>query len=111
MNRGEIYIANLDPVIGSEQGGKRPVLIIQNDKGNKYSPTTIIAIITSRQTKAQLPTHVWLPDNCGLPKASMVELEQIRTIDKRRIDDFIGVVPTDTLLKVNCALGISLGIN
>lgn len=111
MNRGDIYIANLDPIEGSEQGGNRPVLIIQNDKGNQYSPTTIIAIITTRQTKAKLPTHVWLPDNCGLPKLSMVELEQIRTIDKSRLGDYIGKIDLYTRIRVDEALKISLGIS
>lgn len=110
MNKGDIYIANLDPVVGSEQGGFRPVLIIQNDKGNKYSPTTIIAIITTRQTKAQLPTHIWLPDTCGLAETSMVELEQVRTIDKTRLKKHIGKIDLYTRIRVDEALKVSLGI-
>lgn len=111
MIRGEIYKANLEPHVGSEQGGVRPVLIIQNDKGNRYSPTTIIAIITKRQTKSQLPTHVWLPENCGLPHASMVELEQIRTIDKSRMGECIGKIDLYTRIRIDEALKVSLGIS
>lgn len=111
MIRGEIYEANLEPHTGSEQGGVRPVLIIQNDKGNRHSPTTIIAIITKRQTKAQLPTHVWLPESCGLPYTSMVELEQIRTIDKSRIGEYMGKIDLYTRIRIDEALKVSLGIN
>jgi mRNA interferase MazF len=110
VSRGQIYYADLSPVKGSEQGGLRPVLIIQNDIGNKYSPTTIIAVITSRYTKANLPTHVWLNDECGLPKDSMVELEQIRTIDKTRLSDFMGTVSQEVMKEIDMAIKISLGV-
>lgn len=110
VSRGQIYYADLSPVKGSEQGGIRPVLIIQNDIGNKYSPTTIIAIITTRQTKANLPTHIWLNDECGLPKDSMVELEQLRTIDKTRLSDFMGTVSQEVMKEIDMAIKISLGV-
>lgn len=110
VSRGQIYYADLSPVKGSEQGGIRPVLIIQNDIGNKYSPTTIIAIITTRQTKANLPTHIWLNAECGLPKDSMVELEQLRTIDKTRLSDFTGTVSEEVMKEIDMAIKISLGI-
>ena len=110
VSRGQIYYADLSPVKGSEQGGIRPVLIIQNDIGNKYSPTTIIAIITTRQTKANLPTHIWLNAECGLPKDSMVELEQLRTIDKTRLSDFSGTVSEEVMKEIDMAIKISLGI-
>ena len=110
IKRGQIYYADLSPVKGSEQGGLRPVLIIQNDVGNRYSPTTIIAIITSRNTKAKLPTHFWLNKTCGLPKYSMVECEQIRTIDKLRLKEFVGVVDNESMRFINEKLKISLEI-
>lgn len=110
VSRGQIYYADLSPVKGSEQGGLRPVLIIQNDIGNKYSPTTIIAIITSRHTKANLPTHIWLNDECGLPKDSMVELEQLRTIDKTRLSEFMGTVSQEVMKEIDMAIKISLGV-
>ena len=110
VKRGEVWYADLSPIVGSEQGGKRPVLIIQNDIGNKYSPTTIIAIITSRHTKAKLPTHVWLSKYCGLPVNSMVELEQLRTIDKSRLTERIGVIQKGEWGLINEALKISIGI-
>ena len=100
VSRGQIYYADLSPVKGSEQGGLRPVLIIQNDIGNKYSPTTIIAIITTRKTKANLPTHVWLNAECGLPKDSMVECEQVRTIDKVRLSNFMGTVSQEIMKEI-----------
>lgn len=110
VKRGEIYYADLSPVKGSEQGGYRPVLIIQNDIGNTYSPTTIIAVITSIHTKAKLPTHYWLNTDCGLPKDSMVELEQLRTIDKSRLKEFIGVVSEQDQQKIDKCLKISLSL-
>lgn len=112
IKKGQIYYADLSPVVGSEQGGYRPVLIIQNDKGNKHAPTTIVAIITSRKNKANLPTHIWLPNTfyVGLKYESMVELEQIRTIDKSRLKDYIGVIDHQTQSAVDVALKISLGI-
>lgn len=108
--RGEIYYADLSPIKGSEQGGVRPCLIIQNDVGNKFSPCTIVAIITTRTTKAKLPTQLWLPTSCGLPRNSMVECEQIRTIDKKRLGEKCGEVDPQTMQKVNECLKISVGI-
>ena len=110
IKRGELYFADLSPVIGSEQGGIRPILIVQNDIGNKYSPTIIAAAVTSRINKAKLPTHIELSaDAYGLPKDSVVLLEQIRTLDKRRIRERIGEVDGDVMNKINQALLISLG--
>ena len=110
IKRIEIYFANLDPVIGREQGGTRPVLIIQNDVGNEHSDTIIVAAITSSQTKAEFPTHVWLHTEF-LEKDSIVKLEQIRTIDKCRLSDCVGKVGKKTMRKVNRAIAISLGID
>ena len=108
--RGEIYYADLSPVIGSEQGGVRPVLILQNDVGNKYSPTVIAAATTSKLTKAKLPTHIELAkEHSPLPKDSVVLLEQIRTIDKSRIKERIGELPPETMQQIDNALLISLG--
>ncbi len=110
IKRGELYYADLNPVIGSEQGGIRPVLVLQNDVGNKYSPTIIAAATTSKLEKAKLPTHIELPkDQCCLPKNSIVLLEQIRTIDKSRIKERIGELPPVLMQKINDALLISLG--
>lgn len=109
--RGEIYYADLSPVVGSEQGGIRPVLVVQNDVGNKYSPTVIIAAITSQLTKAKLPTHIELhKDKYNLVKDSVVLLEQIRTLDKRRLKEKIGVVDNITMQRIDIAIMISLGI-
>ena len=110
IKRGEIYYADLSPVIGSEQGGVRPILIVQNDTGNKYSPTVIAAAITSRMTKAKLPTHIELLANqFGLKTDSVILLEQIRTLDKKRLKERIGELSESAMLKVNNALLISLG--
>ncbi|MBP5308187.1 MAG: type II toxin-antitoxin system PemK/MazF family toxin [Clostridia bacterium] len=110
IKRGELYYADLSPVVGSEQGGIRPVLVVQNDVGNKYSPTVIAAAVTSRINKARLPTHIELEaENFGLSKDSVVLLEQIRTLDKRRLKEKIGMLPDATMNKVNVALLISLG--
>ncbi len=110
IKRGELYYADLSPVVGSEQGGVRPVLVVQNDVGNKYSPTVIAAAITSQINKAKLPTHIELSAiDYGLSKDSVVLLEQIRTLDKRRLKEKIGQLPTSTMQKVNTALLISLG--
>lgn len=109
IKRGEIYYANLQPVLGSEQGGVRPVIILQNDKGNKFSPTTIIAAITARRGKTQLPTHVTIVVK-GLSRKSIVLLEQIRTIDKNRIKDYVGVIDAATMALIEEAIVISLGI-
>lgn len=109
IKRGDLYYADLSPVIGSEQGGIRPVLIVQNDIGNKHSPTIIAAAITSQINKAKLPTHIELDTTCGLPKDSVVLTEQIRTLDKRRLMDKIGTLDESLMQRVNSALLISLG--
>ena len=110
IKRGEIYYADLSPVIGSEQGGIRPVLIIQNDIGNKYSPTVIVSAITSQLSKAKLPTHIELPaERYNLPKNSVALLEQIRTLDKRRLQEKVTTLSPDKMREVNKALLISLG--
>lgn len=111
IKRGEIYYADLRPVVGSEQGGIRPVLIIQNDIGNKYSPTTMIATLTSK-SKPSLPTHVLIHKDevNGLESDSTLELEQIRTIDKRRIKGFIGILNREYYEKVKDAIEISFSI-
>ena len=112
IKRGELYYADLSPVVGSEQGGVRPVLIVQNDVGNKYSPTIIAAAITSKINKAKLPTHIELSAiDYGLVKDSVVLLEQIRTLDKRRLKERIGEIPPETMRKINEALLISLGFS
>lgn len=110
IRRGELYYADLSPVVGSEQGGVRPVLVVQNDVGNKYSPTVIAAAVTSKINKAKLPTHIELnATDYGLSKDSVVLLEQIRTLDKRRLKERIGTLPVSTMKLVNAALLISLG--
>ena len=110
IKRGELYYADLSPVVGSEQGGVRPVLVVQNDIGNKYSPTIIAAAITSQMNKAKLPTHIALSSKeYGLEKDSVVLLEQIRTLDKRRLKERIGEIDSSVMTKVNEALLISLG--
>lgn len=111
VNRGDIFYADLSPVVGSEQGGVRPVLVVQNNVGNKYSPTVIIAAITSQLSKAKLPTHIELgKTEYNLPKDSVVLLEQIRTLDKKRLKEKLGVVNYFTMQKVDIALMISLGV-
>ncbi len=111
IKRGEIYYADLSPVIGSEQGGVRPVLIVQNDVGNKFSPTVIAAAITSQREKNNLPTHIEVDArNCGLAKDSIVLLEQVRTIDKRRLKEKMGSLDTNDMGKVNHALSVSFGL-
>jgi len=111
VKRGEIFYAELSPVVGSEQGGVRPVLIIQNDIGNQYSPTTIVAAITTQISKAKLPTHVEiLAEESGLAKDSVVLAEQIRTIDKRRLKEKVSVLNEELMKKINHALEISLGL-
>ena len=109
MRRGEIYYADLNPVFGSEQGGYRPVLIIQNNRGNQHSPTVIVAAITS-QPKTKLPTHVPINGIRGLEKESFVLLEQIRTVDKRRLDDYVGRLNRDQMNRVEKALRTSMEI-
>ena len=112
FKRGELYYADLSPVVGSEQGGVRPVLIVQNDVGNKYSPTVIVAAVTSQINKAKLPTHIELSAiDYGLSKDSVVLLEQIRTLDKKRLKERIGELPLSTMERVNTALLISLGFS
>jgi len=111
IKRGDIFYADLNPVVGSEQGGHRPVLIIQNDIGNRYSSTVIVAAITSRINKAKLPTHVEIAaDEWGLEKDSVILLEQIRTIDKRRLTQKIAHLDERLMERVNEALEISLGL-
>lgn len=111
IKRGDIYYADLSPVIGSEQGGVRPVLVVQNDVGNKYSPTVIAAAITSQINKAKLPTHIEVDAlRFGLSKDSVILLEQVRTIDKKRLKEKIGHLEGDLMDKVNDALGISFGL-
>lgn len=110
VKRGDIYFADLSPVVGSEQGGVRPVLVIQNDVGNRYSPTVIVSAITSQLTKAKLPTHIELSSSqYNLPKNSVVLLEQIRTLDKRRLKEKITVIDDSKMKEINRALLISLG--
>ncbi len=112
VKRGEIYYADLSPVVGSEQGGIRPVLIVQNDVGNKHSPTVIAAAITSQREKTKLPTHIELnADKCGLKKDSIVLLEQIRTIDKKRLKERMGELDPTAMTRVNSALSISFGLH
>ncbi len=112
VKRGDIYYADLSPVVGSEQGGIRPVLIIQNDVGNKYSPTVIAAAITSRINKAKMPTHIELSaQDYGLSKDSVILTEQIRTLDKKRLREKIGRLDDKLMLKVDEALYISFGLD
>ena len=111
IKRGEIYYADLSPVVGSEQGGVRPVLIIQNDVGNRFSPTVIAAAITSQKDKTKLPTHIQISSqNCGLSRDSVVLLEQVRTIDKRRLKERMGRVEEPYMDQVDHALSISFGL-
>ncbi len=112
IKRGEIYYADLSPVIGSEQGGIRPVLIIQNDVGNKYSPTVIAAAITSQRDKTKLPTHITVDAvGCGLSKDSIVLLEQVRTIDKKRLKEKMGSLDITAMHRVDKALSVSFGLD
>ncbi len=111
VKRGDIYYADLSPVVGSEQGGLRPVLIIQNDVGNKYSPTVIAAAITSRLGKTRLPTHIDIyADKVGLAKDSVVLLEQVRTLDKRRLKEKMGHLDEGLMTEVNNAIAVSFGL-
>ncbi|MBQ7218328.1 MAG: type II toxin-antitoxin system PemK/MazF family toxin [Ruminococcus sp.] len=111
IKRGDIYYADLSPVVGSEQGGIRPVLIVQNDVGNRYSPTVIAAAITSRQSKTKLPTHIAIEaQGCGLSKDSVVLLEQVRTLDKRRLKERMGSVDRQAMQEINRALSVSFGL-
>jgi len=111
VKRGDIYYADLSPVVGSEQGGIRPVLIVQNDVGNKYSPTVIAAAVTSQLNKSKLPTHIELDAvKYGLPKNSVILTEQIRTIDKKRLKEKIGHIDEELMNMVNDALFVSFGL-
>ena len=111
VKRGDIYYADLSPVVGSEQGGIRPVLVVQNDIGNKYSPTVIVAAITSRINKAKMPTHIEIEgEKHGLAKDSVILAEQIRTIDKRRLKEKIGRLDDSLTTNINNALKISFGL-
>ncbi|MBR3999434.1 MAG: type II toxin-antitoxin system PemK/MazF family toxin [Clostridia bacterium] len=111
IKRGDIYYADLSPVVGSEQGGIRPVLIVQNDVGNRYSPTVIAAAITSRMGKTKLPTHIDIyADRVGLARDSVVLLEQVRTIDKQRLGEKMGHLDVETMNAVDDAISISLGL-
>ena len=111
IKRGELYYADLSPVVGSEQGGVRPILIVQNDTGNKYSPTIIAAAVTSKMTKAKLPTHVEInAHEFGLVKDSVILLEQIRTLDKRRLREKMGHLEGNVMAKVNEAITVSFGL-
>lgn len=112
IKRGDIYYADLSPVVGSEQGGVRPVLIVQNDVGNRYSPTVIAAAITSQQFKTKLPTHISVDAAvCGLSKDSVVLLEQIRTLDKQRLREKMGNLPENDMTRINDALSVSIGLD
>ena len=112
VKRGDIYYADLSPVVGSEQGGLRPVLIIQNDIGNRYSPTVIAAAITSRMGKTKLPTHIDIyAERAGLAKDSVILLEQIRTLDKRRLKEKMGHLDDESMQKVNTAISVSFGLS
>ena len=111
IKRGDIYYADLSPVVGSEQGGLRPVLIVQNDVGNKHSPTVIAAAITSQHEKSKLPTHIDISaECCGLSKDSVVLLEQVRTIDKQRLKERMGAVDSSAMNRVDKALSVSFGL-
>lgn len=112
VKRGDIYYADLSPVVGSEQGGTRPVLIVQNDTGNRHSPTVIAAAITSQTGKARLPTHINIPGgSVGLSKDSVILLEQIRTIDKRRLREHMGRLDDKQMSMVDTAIAVSFGLN
>ena len=111
IKRGDIFYADLSPVIGSEQGGMRPVLIVQNDIGNRFSPTVIAAAITSQREKNKLPTHIGLhAQNCGLAKDSIVLLEQVRTLDKKRLKEKMGALDELSMERINQAISISFGL-
>ena len=112
VKRGEIYYADLSPVVGSEQGGMRPVLIVQNDVGNRHSPTVIAAAITSQKDKSKLPTHISInADRCGLAKDSIVLLEQVRTLDKQRLKERMGELDEGAMTKVDNALSVTFGLS
>ena len=110
IRRGDLFYADLNPVVGSEQGGIRPVLVIQNDVGNHFSPTVVAAAITSRKAKNSLPTHILLENVPGLAPTSLLLLEQLRTIDRKRLRGYIGRISKEKMLEVDAALAISIGI-
>jgi mRNA interferase MazF len=110
MKRGEIYYADLNPVVGSEQGSKRPVLIVQNNKGNMHSPTVIAVPITGRLGKNPLPTHILLPKACGLERDSLALTEQIRAIDRSRLGNYIGRAEENVMSRIDAALAVSIGL-
>jgi mRNA interferase MazF len=110
IKRGDMYYADLSPVVGSEQGGVRPVLVIQNNTGNKYSPTIVVAAITSVISKTKLPTHYPIPAINGLETESLVLLEQIRTIDRKRLEEYIGTLGNNYMKAIDGALSISMGL-
>ena len=110
IRRGDLFYADLNPVVGSEQGGIRPVLVIQNDVGNHFSPTVVEAAITSRKAKNSLPTHILLENVPGLAPTSLLLLEQLRTIDRKRLRGYIGRISKEKMLEVDAALAISIGI-
>ena len=110
IRRGDLFYADLNPVVGSEQGGIRPVLVIQNDVGNYFSPTVVAAAITSRKAKNSLPTHILLENVPGLAPTSLLLLEQLRTIDRQRLRGYIGRISKEKMLEIDAALAISIGI-
>lgn len=110
IRRGDLFYADLNPVVGSEQGGIRPVLVIQNDVGNHFSPTVVAAAITSKKAKNSLPTHILLENVPGLAPTSLLLLEQLRTIDRKRLRGYIGRISKEKMLEVDAALAISIGI-
>lgn len=110
IRRGDLFYADLNPVVGSEQGGIHPVLVIQNDVGNHFSPTVVAAAITSRKAKNSLPTHILLENVPGLAPTSLLLLEQLRTIDRKRLRGYIGRISKEKMLEVDAALAISIGI-
>ena len=110
IRRGDLFYADLNPVVGSAQGGIRPVLVIQNDVGNHFSPTVVVAAITSRKAKNSLPTHILLEDVPGLAPTSLLLLEQLRTIDRKRLHGYIGHISKEKMLEIDVALAISIGI-
>ena len=111
VRRGEMYFADLSPTVGSEQDGVRPVLVVQNDRGNQHSPTVVVAAITGKQKRKNLPTHFMLPAMRGLSIPSVVLLEQLRTIDKSRLQTYIGTLDEITMRGVDRALAVSMGID
>ena len=110
IRRGDLFYADLNPVVGSEQGGIRPVLVIQNDVGNHFSPTVVAAAITSKKAKNSLPTHILLENVPGLAPTSLLLLEQLRTIDRKRLRGYIGRISKEKMLEIDAALAISIGI-